>query len=131
MKTLTKLTIILGAILATTLLLSSNTVENSPRCEKKIDNIQEQIQIAKSLNNTERVNGLVISLTKVKAYCSDEGLVEDIEDKLSDTQEDLQEHVEDYREAIKNNRTDKIQKYKVKIDEDNAKLKRLEMELNS
>jgi len=131
MKTLTKLTIILGAILATTLLLSSNTVENSPRCEKKIDNIQEQIQIAKSLNNTERVNGLVISLTKVKAYCSDEGLVEDIEDKLSDTQEDLQEHVEDYREAIKNNRTDKIQKYKVKIDEDNAKIKRLEMELNS
>jgi len=83
MKTVTKLTIALSVILATTLLLSSSTVENSPRCEKKIDNIQEQIQIAKSMNNTHRVNGLVISLTKVKAYCTDKGLVEDIEDKLS------------------------------------------------
>lgn len=131
MKTLTKLTIGLSAILVTTLLLSLSTVENSPRCEKKIDNMQEQIQIAKSMNNEDRVNGLVISLTKIKAYCTDKGIVEDIEDKISDTQEDLREHIEDYREAISDNRTDKIHKYKLKIDEDNAKIERLEKELNS
>jgi len=130
MKTLTKLTIALSTILTTTLLLSSNTVENSPRCDKKINNIQEQIQIAKSMNNTHRVNGLEISLSKVETYCTDEDLVQDIKDKISDTQEDLLEHVEDYQEALRDNRTDKMQKYQVKIDEDNAEIKRLENELN-
>ena len=128
MKLSTKLIIALSAILTTTLLLSSNSVEN-PRCEKKIDNIQEQLQRAKKADNSRRVNGLEISLSKVKAYCTDKDLIQDIEDKISDVKEDLQEHTEDYKEALKDNRANKIKKYQSKIDEDNEEIQKLENEL--
>lgn len=129
MKTSTKMVMALGLLLSTTLLLSSGTSENSPRCEKKINNIQKQLEIAKSMNNSGRVNGLEISLSKVQTHCSDDDLIQDIKDKIKDTKEDLAEHTQDYQEAQRDKRTDKMQKYQSKIDEDNAEIKKLLQEL--
>lgn len=131
MKISTKMTLALSTLLMTTLLFSSSVFENSPRCEKKLNNLQEQIKIAKSMDNSQRVEGLEISLSKVKKYCSDDKLIEEIKDKISDTEEDLSEHTQDYKEALRDKRSDKMQKYQSKIDEDKAKLKNLQDELNN
>ncbi len=131
MKISTKIVILLASMFSTTLLLSSSISEDSPRCEKKIQNIQEQIKIAKGMNNTHRIDGLEISLSKVKAHCSDEDLIQDIKDKIKDTKEDLNEHTKDYKEALRDNRTDKMQKYQSKLDEDNAEIKKLQKELEN
>ena len=131
MKTFTKLTLALSAVLTTTLLLANTTTQDSPRCATKIDKIQEQLEIAKKNDNTHRVNGLEISLSKVTKYCTDESLIEDIKEKLSDVKKDLVEHTQDYEEALSENRTNKMQKYQTKIAEDNAEIKRLESELDS
>ena len=101
MKLSTKLTVALSAMLTTTLLLSTTSVEN-PRCEKKIDNIQEQIQRAKKTDNSQRINGLEISLSKVKAYCTDEDLIQDIKDKISDVTEKWNEYSSDFSFKVMN-----------------------------
>lgn len=128
-STPSKIVITLGVLLSTTALFSSSTYENSPRCEKKIHNIQEQLNIAKQMNNTHRVDGLKISLSKVKKYCSDKDLIQDIKDKIKEAKEDLNEYKQDHQKAIKENRADKIQKYQSKIYEENEKIQRLQEEL--
>ncbi len=98
-------------------------------CKKKICHIEKDIAIAKKKENRSRVKGLQISLEKVTTYCTDEKLIEDLEDKIKDTKKDLQEDNEDYKEAVKDNRPDKIEKYKTKISEENRKIEKLEQEL--
>lgn len=129
MKTVATLTIVFGVILTTTVLFSSSSFHNSPRCEKKASNIQEQINIARDMNNSKKVNGLEISLLKVRKYCTDDNLIEKINDKISETREDLLKHKKDYKEALVNNDTDKIEKYQSKIINDHAKIKRLKSQL--
>ncbi len=126
MKHSTKITLAFTILLSTTTLFSSD----SPRCDKKIKNIQEKIKIAKSENLKHKVNGLETSLSKVQKYCSDSDLIQDIKDKIEDTQKDLSEHTDDYNKALKDNRTKKMEKYQSKIDEDNAKITELLQELN-
>ena len=91
-------------------------------CELKICNLKNDIYNAKLANNDNRVDGLVISLNKVQKYCTDEGLIEEIEDKISDTKKDL-------KEALGDNRADKINKYKTKMDEEIQKIEELEEKL--
>ena len=98
-------------------------------CEQKICNLKNDIYNAKQANNDNRVDGLVISLNKVQKHCTDEGLIEEIEDKIRDTKKDLKEDTEDYEEALSDNRADKIKKYKAKMDEEKQKIKKLEEEL--
>ncbi len=122
--------IALVLIINATLLIASNNFEESPRCKKKINDIKKELEIAKKMNNKNRVNGLNISLDKVNNYCSDEKLVEELEDKINEKKEDLQEHREDYNEAVSDKRSKKIKKYQSKIDEDMAEIKELQNELN-
>ncbi len=98
-------------------------------CKKKICSIEKELAIAKKMENTSRVEGLQISLEKVNAHCTDDKLIEDIEDKIKDTKKDLQEDREGYEEALKDNRPDKIEKYQTKMSEENNKIKKLEQEL--
>ena len=122
---------LLGAMLITTS-LSANTqngCENSVGCKKKACSIEKELVIAKKMENSSQIEGLEISLKKVKQYCTNDKLVKELEDKIDDKNEDLKEHKKDYEEASKENKADKIKKYQSKIDEDNKELKQLQQEL--
>ena len=103
--------------------------ESLKGCAQKICNLKNDIQIAKKADNESRVNGLVISLNKVEKYCTDEGLIEDIKEKITDTEKDLKEDREGYEEALRDARSDKINKYKMKIAKELKELKHLKAEL--
>ena len=122
---------LLGALLFTLNLTanSQTSCDNLTGCKKKTCHIEENIAIAKKAGNSSKVKGLEISLEKVTKYCTDDKLVEDLEDKIKDTQKDLQEDKEDYKEALKDNRPDKMQKYKAKMAKENSKIERLKLEL--
>ena len=100
-------------------------------CKKKICHMEKDLEIAKKMDNTSRVDGLEISLEKVHKHCTDDKLAKDIEDKIDDVKEDLEEHTKDYEEAVEDNRADKIEKYKTKIVEDNQEIKQLQDELKA
>ena len=105
--------------------------DNLTGCKKKICHIEKDIAIAKKTENKSREKGLQISLEKVNTHCTDDKLIEDLEDKIKDTKKDLQEDKEDYEKALKDNRPDKIEKYKAKMAEENKKIKKLEEELKT
>lgn len=108
---------------------SAPNCENLTGCKKKICYIEKDITIAKKNENKSREKGLQISLEKVNAHCTDDKLIKDLEKKIKDTKKDLREDREDYESALKDNRPDKIEKYKAKMSEENQKIKALEKEL--
>jgi len=124
---------LLGALLfsANVMANTQDSCENLTGCKKKICHIEKDIAIAKKHENSSREKGLKISLEKVNTYCTDEKLIEDLEDKIKDTKKDLQEYKANYEEALKENRAEKIQKYKAKMAEENKKIKKLEAELKT
>ncbi len=118
------------------LLISANLTANTQSgcdeltgCAKKSCQIEKNIAIATKMENSSRVKGLQISLEKVNTHCTDEKLVEELEEKIKDAKEELQEDREEYERALKDNRPDKIEKYKSKMSEEDNKIKELEQEL--
>ena len=122
---------VLGALLVSTSILANtqNSCNNLIGCKKKICYIEQDIAIAKKMENEDRVKGLQISLDKVNKYCTNDKLIEKLKDKIEDTEKDLQEDREDYEKALRNNRSDKIEKYKSKMSKENSKIKKLKQEL--
>ncbi len=130
-----KLTIqILGALLVSSSVVADtqNSCNNLIGCEKKICQIEENIVVAKKMENKSRVKGLEVSLEKVNKYCTNDKLIEDLEDledKIKDTEKDLQEDIEDYEKALEDNKADKIEKYKSKMSKEKSEIRRLKQEL--
>ena len=122
---------LLGILLLSTSVTANtqSSCDNLTGCKKKICHIEQDITVAKKMENEDRVKGLEISLEKVNKYCTDDKLVEDLEDKIKDTEKDLQEDREDYEKAVKENRPDKIEKYKSKMSEESSKIEGLKQEL--
>ena len=121
----------LVTLLTGTVLLASVNKETNKGCDQKITHLEEELTQAKNNNNTHRINGLEISLSNVQEHCTDKGLKEKLEEKIASEQEDLNEHTKDYNEAVSEGKSDKIQKYKMKIEKDNVKIKALTKELNA
>lgn len=121
----------LGALLISTHVLADtqSNCDSLTGCKKKICSIEKDIAIAKKMEDTSRVKGLQISLEKVNSHCTDNKLIDDLEDKIEDAKKDLQEDKEGYEKAVKDNRPSKIEKYKTKMAEENNKIERLEQEL--
>ena len=121
----------LGALLVSTSILANtqSNCDNLIGCKKKSCHIEQNIAVAKKMENEDKTKGLQISLEKVNKFCTDEKLREDLKDKIRDTEKDLKEDKEDYEKALEDNRHDKIEKYKDKISEENNKIERLKQEL--
>ncbi len=122
---------IFGALLVSTSILANtqSNCDNLIGCKKKSCHIEQNIAVAKKMENKDKIKGLQISLEKVNKYCTNEKLREDLKDKIEDTKKDLEEDKEDYEKALEDDRPDKIEKYKSKISEENSKIERLKQEL--
>lgn len=103
--------------------------EGLKACKQKICNLKNDIYTAKKANNSNRVDGLTISLSKVQKHCTDDGMIEKIKEKIRDAKKDLKEDIHDYEEAIKDERADKVKKYKNRMAEEKLEIKLLEKEL--
>ena len=119
----------LGLLLAGTVLYASGDYENAKGCTKKINHLEQELLDAKKMHNMNRINGLEISLSKVKTYCTDEGLKQKLEAKIESRKENLKEHTQDYNKAVADGRVDKIEKYKTKMEKDNKNIKELNRQL--
>ena len=122
---------ILGALLVSTSAIANtqSSCDNLTGCKKKVCHIEQDITVAKKMKNKDRIKGLQISLEKVHKYCTNDKLIENLEDKIKDTEKDLQEDRKDYEKALTDNRPDKVKKYKAKMTKENSKIERLRLEL--
>ena len=98
-------------------------------CEKKFCEIEYQIKKAEQYDNQYKVERLTKALKAAKENCTNEGLKEDLRDKIESNEEDLAEYRADLEEAKRDDKADKIQKYQHKIEKELYKIDRLKQEL--
>ena len=91
-------------------------------CEKKYCAIEKQLSIATKKGNDQRAEGLMKALENAKLYCTDQGLKDDVTDKIDAINKKISAYEVSLKDAIKYAREHKVRKYHYKIQE--AKIKR-------
>lgn len=124
-----------AALAGVVLLLASNTVLASAACshvsgcERKICEMERQLDIAESMGNQHKVAGLNRALKRVEDNCTDRGLNSDRREKIAESKQDIADYQADLHEAQRRGKTDKVHKYQRKIDKEQRKLQQLERDL--
>ena len=110
--------------------IASTTCNSLAGCERKVCEIEYQIEKAKQYNHQYKVNGLTTALKAEKENCTNEGLKDEILDKIEDKEEDVAEYRADLKRAEKENRSDKVSKYERKIKKKQREIDDLKQELS-
>ena len=110
--------------------MASTTCNSLTGCEKKFCEIEHQIEQAKQYDNQYKVDRLTTALKAAKENCSNEGLKDDLREKIESNEEDLAEYQADLEKAKQGNKSDKIKKYQRKIDKEQRKINDLKQELS-
>ncbi|WP_333912104.1 DUF1090 domain-containing protein [Vibrio coralliirubri] len=98
-------------------------------CEKKFCEIEYQIKKAEQYDNQYKVERLTTALKAAKENCTNEGLKDDLREKIESNEQDLAEYQADLEEAKRDQRADKIRKYEGKIEKELRKIDKLKQEL--
>ncbi|MDH5885750.1 DUF1090 domain-containing protein [Vibrio splendidus] len=98
-------------------------------CEKKFCEIEYQIKKAEQYDNQYKVERLTTALKAAKENCTNEGLKDDLREKIESNEQDLAEYQADLEEAKRDERADKIRKYEGKIEKELRKVDKLKQEL--
>ncbi|MEZ8463447.1 DUF1090 domain-containing protein [Vibrio splendidus] len=98
-------------------------------CEKKFCEIEYQINKAEQYDNQYKVERLTTALKAAKENCTNEGLKDDLREKIESNEQDLAEYQADLEEAKRDDRADKIRKYEGKIEKELRKIDKLKQEL--
>jgi hypothetical protein len=109
---------------------TSSDCNNLKGCEKKFCEIEGQLKIAQEKGNKRKEDGLTKALEQAKKHCTDKGLREDLVGEIEEAKEEIAEYEADLKEAEEYGKTDKVRKYKEKIEEEKSKIKRLEHDLS-
>ncbi|MFL7039672.1 DUF1090 domain-containing protein [Vibrio lentus] len=99
-------------------------------CEKKVCEIEYQIKKAEQYNNQYKVERLTTALKATKENCTNEGLKDDLREKIESNEEDLAEYQANLEKAKQDDRSDKIKKYQRKIEKEQRKIDDLKQELS-
>ncbi|PMM05409.1 hypothetical protein BCT63_09855 [Vibrio kanaloae] len=98
-------------------------------CEKKFCEIEYQIKKAEQYDNQYKVERLTTALKAAKQNCTNEGLKDELREKIESNEQDLAEYQADLEEAKRDDRADKIRKYEGKIEKERRKIDKLKQEL--
>ena len=109
--------------------MASTQCDTLVGCEKKFCEIEYQIKKAEQYDNKYKVERLTKALKAAKENCTNEGLKDEILEKIESNEQDLAEYQADLEEAQRDDRADKIRKYESKIEKELRKIDGLKQEL--
>ncbi|CAH6856170.1 putative Protein YqjC [Vibrio chagasii] len=110
--------------------MASTQCDTLVGCEKKFCEIEYQIKKAEQYDNKYKVERLTKALKAAKEKCTNEGLKDEILEKIESNEQDLAEYQADLEEAQRDDRADKIRKYESKIEKELRKIDDLKQELS-
>ncbi|MFM2606943.1 DUF1090 domain-containing protein [Vibrio chagasii] len=110
--------------------MASTQCDTLVGCEKKFCEIEYQIKKAEQYDNKYKVERLTKALKAAKENCTNEGLKDEILEKIESNEQDLAEYQADLEEAKRDDRADKIRKYESKIEKELRKIDDLKQELS-
>ncbi|MGF1751972.1 DUF1090 domain-containing protein [Vibrio makurazakiensis] len=109
---------------------ASTQCEGLSGCEKKFCEIEYQITKAEEYGNKHKVEGLTKALNSAKENCTNEGLKDDLREKITSNEEDLSQYRSDLEKAVSSGETDKIRKYQRKIEKELLEIDDLKQKLS-
>ncbi|MEZ9513660.1 DUF1090 domain-containing protein [Vibrio splendidus] len=110
--------------------MASSQCDALTGCEKKFCEIEYQIKKAEQYDNQYKVERLTTALKAAKENCINEGLKDDLREKIESNEQDLAEYQADLEEAKRDDRADKIRKYEGKIEKELRNIDSLKQELS-
>ncbi|MEZ9336885.1 DUF1090 domain-containing protein [Vibrio splendidus] len=110
--------------------MASSQCDALTGCEKKFCEIEYQIKKAEQYDNQYKVERLSTALKAAKKNCTNEGLKDDLREKIESNEQDLAEYQADLEEAKRDDRADKIRKYEGKIEKELRNIDSLKQELS-
>lgn len=93
-----------------------------PLCEAKRQDIQTQIEQARTAGNSNQLAGLEKALSENSEHCTDKGLVKEQEGKVLDAKKEVSKRQSDLDKAMSKGDPDKINKRKDKLAESRKEL---------
>ncbi|CAX61380.1 Uncharacterized protein EbC_38490 [Erwinia billingiae Eb661] len=120
-------------ILLTSLLMvlgSAQAAEPATGCSAKRAEVVEQIKYADAHGNSSQKAGLEKALKEIDQHCTNEGLLADRQQRVSEKQAKVAEREADLREAQASGNSKKIAKQQKKLDSANEELKDAQAQLS-
>lgn len=99
-------------------------------CERKQCEIEVQIDRAQQQGNKKKEQGLTKALRAVHQSCTPEQLAEQLREAIEEKQEKIKDYQNDQREAGREGKAKKVEKYQKKAEQQQAELDRLQQELS-
>ncbi|MDT8893700.1 DUF1090 domain-containing protein [Halomonas sp. I1] len=100
-------------------------------CQDKVEAIQKQLRIAEEYGNEHRVRGLKKGLENVQRHCTNDSVIKDAEEDVSESMTEVKERQEALSEARSEGDSDDIRKLSKKLEEAVTELRERQDELES
>lgn len=131
-----KMTIIKGITISfllagSTVVLAKDDCADLTGCAKKACEVSLELLASKRQGNSHKVAGLNKALNNINAYCTNDGLKAELQQKIDDTNSEIEEYKIDLKKAKRQGKHDKVEKYQQKLNDETKQLKQLIDELNS
>ncbi|PKQ73935.1 DUF1090 domain-containing protein [Aeromonas sobria] len=114
------------------LLLASQAHASQPvGCDARLQAVNAQLVFAKAHNNSGEIAGLESAARNIKTYCTDEGLLEEQQQRVSQRQREVTERQRDLQEATAGGKPEKIAKRQAKLEASQTQLLEAQRELEA
>lgn len=100
-------------------------------CALKAQNIQKEIDYAKSYGNSHKLAGLETALANTKQHCTDVSLREELNSDIEKKQHKVNERMDELKEAQAKGDADKVAKKQKKLAKAQDELKKAQDDLNT
>ncbi|QZN97702.1 DUF1090 domain-containing protein [Symbiopectobacterium purcellii] len=123
-------TLLAGLLVMTPIFSVLATPQAATGCEAKRQDIEQQIDYARTHGNDHRIAGLEKALSELNANCTDEALRAKRESNLREKERKVEKRRQELAEAQANGRKDKISKQQRKLKEAQSELDEARHTLN-
>lgn len=100
-------------------------------CQDKVEAIQKQLRIAEEYGNEHRVRGLKKGLENVQRHCTNDSVIKDAEEDVSESMTEVRERQDELSEAQREGDEDDIRKHSEKLEEAVQELREHQDELEA
>ncbi|NAW70401.1 DUF1090 family protein [Vibrio sp. V27_P1S3P104] len=124
-----RLSLVTLFVCGSTAVFASSACVDLIGCERKICEIERQLDDAKLHGNKKQEQGLAKALLAVQQHCTSEYLMEALLDDIKEKKQDIIDYQNDKQDAEREGKLQKVEKYQQKIERQQAELERLQQEL--
>ncbi|MFB2856211.1 DUF1090 domain-containing protein [Aeromonas allosaccharophila] len=99
-------------------------------CKARLQAVNDQLVFAKAHNNAGQIAGLEQAARNIKAYCTDEGLIKEQQQRVVKLRGEVNERLLELQEARVSGKPEKVAKHQAKLEESQTKLLEAQQELD-